>query len=36
MELGRKKRSAAAKSGWKTRPEKAKREAERLREEARE
>jgi len=36
MERGRKKRSAAAKSGWKTRLEKAKREAERLREEARE
>jgi hypothetical protein len=36
MERGRNKRSGAAKSGWKTRLEKAKREAERLREEARE
>lgn len=35
MERGRKKRSAAAKRGWKTRLDKAKREAERLREEAR-
>ena len=36
MERDRKKRSAAAKRGWKTRLDKAKREAERLREEARE
>jgi hypothetical protein len=36
MERARKKRSAAAKRGWKTRLDKAKREAERLREEARE
>jgi Pyrimidine dimer DNA glycosylase len=36
LERGRKKRSAAAKRGWKTRLEKAKREAARLREEARE
>ena len=36
MERGRKKRGAAAKRGWKTRLDKAKREAERLREEARE
>jgi hypothetical protein len=36
MERDRKKRSAAAKSGWKTRLENAKRAAERLREEARE
>jgi hypothetical protein len=36
MERGRKKRSAAAKRGWKTRLDKAKREVERLREEARE
>jgi Pyrimidine dimer DNA glycosylase len=36
MEWGRKKRSAAAKRGWKTRLDKAKRESERLREEARE
>ena len=33
-ERARKKRSAAAKSGWKTRLEKARREAERLREKA--
>jgi len=36
MERGRKKRSAAAKRGWKTRLDKAKREVERLREEVRE
>jgi hypothetical protein len=36
MERDRKKRSTAAKRGWKTRLDKAKREAERLREEARE
>jgi Pyrimidine dimer DNA glycosylase len=36
MERGRKKRSAAAKRGWKARLDKAKREAERLQEEARE
>jgi hypothetical protein len=36
MERARKKRSAAAKRGWKTRLDKAKREAERLLEEARE
>src|SRR5215207_4513688 len=36
MERGRKKRSAAAKRGWKTRLDKAKREAERLQGEARE
>jgi len=36
MERDRKKRSAAAKRGWKTRLDKAKREAERLREQARE
>jgi hypothetical protein len=36
MERGRKKRSAAAKRGWKTRLDKAKREAERLSGEARE
>ena len=36
MERARKKRSAAAKRGWKTRLDKAKREAERFREEARE
>jgi hypothetical protein len=36
MERGRKKHSAAAKRGWKTRLDKAKREVERLREEARE
>jgi hypothetical protein len=35
MERGRKKRSAAAKRGWKTRLDKAKREVEQLREEAR-
>ena len=35
MERNRKKRSAAARRGWKTRLDKAKREAERLREEAR-
>ena len=34
MERGRKKRSAAAKRGWKTRLDKAKREAQRLREKA--
>jgi hypothetical protein len=36
MERDRKKRSAAAKRGWKTRLDKVKREAERLREKARE
>ncbi len=36
MERDRKKRSAAAKRGWKTRLDKAKRESEQLREEARE
>jgi hypothetical protein len=36
MERGRKKRSAAAKRGWKTRLDKAKREAEQLSGEARE
>jgi hypothetical protein len=36
MERDRKKRSAAAKRGWKTRLDKVKRDAERLREEARE
>jgi hypothetical protein len=36
MERGRKKRSAAAKRGWKTRLDKAKRQAERLSGEARE
>src|SRR5215203_141665 len=35
MERGRKKRSAAAKRGWKTRLDKAKRDAERLQREAR-